>query len=545
MVLRSLRILALFLVPLFAFASKWPFDQRQILLVHRAGTEFPDDLSVAQILDRFVQRGRVRWVTQRGGKNQVLPIEVPKDFPWYSTPSVQNLGQKYKVDGIVSLAKNGVLYELHWYSSSDGSPLFFEKMSLPFASSPQEEGERKQRIQAWVNDIWNRIPGLGYVLNRDTKHVYVEGLSSSQLKAGDVLKFLRLETVTRHPMLKTLTGVTNTETGLGTIVSIGEPLSKVSIDYESPLDPIQEGDRYAPKGETSTNVAPVKEAVVVKEAATTEASEKNESIGNLPSLKEEMEDQNTKPKFILPAGFEERFSNKPKLGLADATMRFFLGTVTYEDVFTNENYTSNGLHGGLALDSYLYLTKNLILVPNFVFGFGNYMGVSGKYGNTSLSSALMNYGLQLAYKLEIPEIPVTSPFVPAFYFMGGYNNFDFAISRSGSAKSPTSKSYSGAIFGFRIDVPVYLEYIAKLEASRLIFTRMSEGPVTSGATATHSYWQSDLGVIKKLNGVSSATIGMMFMRANSTFVGTGTRATPSLSSSISPNLFYGSYEYKF
>src|SRR5687767_8630914 len=91
-----------------ACAAKWSFDQRQILLVQNEGTEFLDELTTAQILDAFKRKGRFRFITQKNAASEIAPLKVPEGFIWSSSPSVRQLGLKYKSDGILLLKKKGV-----------------------------------------------------------------------------------------------------------------------------------------------------------------------------------------------------------------------------------------------------------------------------------------------------------------------------------------------------------------------------------------------------------------------------------------------------
>jgi hypothetical protein len=58
-------------------------------------------------------------------------------------------------------------------------------------------------------------------------------------------------------------------------------------------------------------------------------------------------------------------------------------------------------------------------------------------------------------------------------------------------------------------------------------------------------WQFEGGAHYKLNRSSRVTGGIVFENASSSFEGSGTRATPSLSTVFSGTLFHVAYTYQY
>ena len=499
-------------------AGTWPFDQRQILLAGFEGSEFPDSLTAAQIMDVFVQKGRVRWVMQAGGKGQILPVLVPRDFPWHSTVAVRNLGLKHKVDGILALSSRGPQIDLRWYATADGQPLFLESFALPAAGAKiEDQTARKERVQATIGDLWARIPGVGYVVRRDLSTLSIEGASSMGIKVGDRLEIRRLSEVQRHPLLKTLVGIDSTVSGYATITQLDEPFSVAKIDYESNADPIREGDRYAL---TSVTVAKPESAAPLQAPAP-------EGTTPIESAEED-------------SGF---FSFLPK-NFLDLTAQLVYAKISHEDqtLAATSPLTMSGSAPGFDLAARVFITREWIVGGNALFTFAKYKSLSSNYGADSLSGKMNSQYFYGGYRfLFMEEADRTAE----FDLLVGYRRYAFAMSELSSSVAPTSKAFAGLDFGFYGSIPFLTKFHAYLSGSRLLSSGLSETPVTGGATSAGSIWTFEAGVKYDLGTASQIVGGLGFVRASVDYEGTGTRLTPSTTTTINSTLITAGYKHKF
>ncbi|MBS1984014.1 MAG: hypothetical protein JST16_07555 [Bdellovibrionales bacterium] len=523
-------------------AGSWPFDQRTILLAKTEGNDFPDDLTTAQVLDVFVRRGRVRWVFQRGGRGQIVPVEIPRDFPWQSSLSVKQLGLRYKVDGVVLLRQKGMEIDLRWYGTADGEPLFFENVKLPAAGPrPEEENLRKKRISDWVEDIWLRIPGRGYVVKRDMTTLNIEGAAAAGVKVGDTLEIRRLEQARRHPLLKTLIGISSSMSGLATVTQVDEPFSTAKIDFESSADPIQEGDRYDIRPAAGTQ--PALPGAAPGAEAKTEQVKTADGRVIMPLLGDkkkksakdaEEEDENV-------SDDQEPASSPAKI--IDVTGRLTWSSLTHNETTSAGNPTMSG--SGVGLDAVLrgYITRTWVVDAHFGFSQVALSDSSNLIGTDSLSAHVMNFRIAPAYRFIFLEDPNTPG---EFSFSVGYQSFNFSVGQSDKALAPVSKSYSGLDFGLQVRVPVVEKFSVFGGVTRIVSLSLTESPKTTGAASTDdAFWSFEAGLAYQVQPDSFLTGGIQSMSSSSNFTGTGTRTTAALSNSISLTNYFVGYAHRF
>ncbi len=503
-------------------AGQWPFDQRQILLARPEGQTFPDDVTAAQIMDVFVKKGRIRWVTRPGAIGQLVPVEIPKDFPWRSGDAVESLGAKYKVDGILMLWTKGSEIQLNWYSTADGQPLFFETLYIPTSGATAEQGEkRKQRLTEWLLDVWSRIPGQGYVVRRDMEALEIEGADNEGFKAGDKIELIRLETMERHPVLKTLTGITSSAVGTGEVLSIGSPFSKVKLTYESDLDPVREGDRYrmivnSPNGNSVGSLPG-------GHSSSTPVANDSQSTGSSQRLGEVL-------------GIDSRF--------VELSVNLGYGKLSHLEVTEAADdflISSNGYLLKLRAD--LLISRDWFAGFDYGQGLHSFSTLPTEYGETSLKSGLQSMRVFGAYRWIIEEGQASQGLASTeLHLSGGYDRLLAKMAASSSAVAPSQKAYSGIFLGVALKMPIMESFSAKAEINRAFGTSLSEQVESSGATSKNSLWNYDFTVNYLLGPERILSLGLHNFKASSTFSGSGTRTTSGVSASI--NGLYGSLGYQ-
>jgi hypothetical protein len=498
-----------------AQAALWPFDQRQVLLVQIEGTEFPDSLTTAQVLDVFVERGRVRWITQKSGPGSIAPIFVPADFPWNRSDSVRTMGLRYKADGVVVLTAKNAQVDLRWYAVSDGQPLYFESLYLPASSgTPEQDAERRKRLRAWLTEMWDRIPGQGYVVKRDLTTLDIEGAANEGLRVGDELSLLRLKDIRRHPVLKTLVGFDSAQTGTATLSALGKPFSQAKVVYESDLDPIREGDRYVLKPRSEAPRGDLKEAASV--AAKAVDQDADDSY------------------FGFGFGGARVLELSPRLGL---------GLLNYEERVANQVYKLKTLSLSYGFRADLHLTSAWFAALQWDQGTGTFGTPPADYEATSLASGWSHMHLLSGYRMPLSDYAGSGN--TELHFFGGYSRLGFKAEELSSAVAPTAKTYSGLNFGLSVHVPLHTNWVAEVGFTRMLGAFLKEDTLTSASSSTSSAWSFWTKV--RIKATEDAEFGGAYevYQGSSNFEGSGTRETSALSSKVSSQRTALYYKHMF
>ncbi len=533
---RSLVVISFLNFALLAIAAdpsrtmRWPFDQRQILLAKPEGQSFPDDLTVAQIMDLFVKRGRVRWVTAQGGRNQLVPVEIPSDFQWRSADAVRNLGTKYRVDGALLLSQQKSEVQLHWYSAADGQPLFFETLFLPEPGKTVEMAEkRKQRLNEWLSDIWSRIPGQGYLVRRDSTSVEIEGADKEGFRIGDQVEFVRLEEIKRHPVLKTLAEIKSSIAGVGEILTLNSPFSKVKIIYESNLDPLREGDRYRLiRRETSAG-----------------------SMAQLPGGQSAGSPISRPPETTADSAKSTSSTLGGMLGIQsqflDLSLRGGYGKLSHSEV-TAASDTLEMSSSGYLLKAHaeLLISRDWFGSFDYAFGLHKFSTVPTEYGESSISSGMRNLMISAGYRWTIDEAAESSGALPTqLLFYAGYHRLLGKMAPTSSDVAPSQKTYSGLFAAVGLRIPMMDMLGLSLDVTRAFGTSLGEAVESSGATSQNVLWSYDFSLAYAMSRTQNITLGFHGMSASTTFSGDGTRTTSAALADL--RAVYGSlgYQMKF
>jgi hypothetical protein len=489
-------------------AELWPFDQRQVVLMQIQGSNFPDAITTAQILDVFVERARIRWITQKAGAGDLSPILVPSDFLWNRSDSVRSLGLRYKADGIVVLSEKDSRIDLRWYAVSDGQPLYFESLYLPSSSGTEAQDTiRKQRLRSWLLDMWKRIPGQGYVVKRDIENLEIEGALNEGLKVGDRISLLRLKEVKRHPVLKTLMGFDSAETGYAIVTDLGRPFSTAKVEYESELDPIQAGDRY-----------------LFNRSATLKPLE-------APAEPSVVENQVPQDMFF---GGGKIFDLVPRLGL---------GFLSYEERTADDLFQMKTFSFSYGIEARLRLTGAWYAGMRWDAGGASFSSPPEKYLSSSLGSGWSNTRFTTGYKMSLGSHVGLSGMELDFF--GGYSRFKVRFEEKSSTVAPASKNYSGLDVGMAMSMPLQERWLAQFGFSRALGAFLKEELLTSGASSSNTLWNfwTKLRILPTDRAEFGG--GYEVLQGSSTFEGAGTRATSALSAKVSSQRTFVYYQYTF
>lgn len=553
--MRSMRLLSVrILAPLFFMTlanvalstqSSWPFDQRMILLTKIEGEDFPEDIISAQIMDVYAKKGRVRWVMKKGGVGQILPVEVPKDFPWTAS-AVRALGLKHKTDGVLTLVKRGVTLQLRWYAVTDGQPLFYESVSIPAVSNPEQEQERKTRLIGWAQEIWDRIPGQGYVVSRDLKNLSLEGAEQVGVKVGDKIELKRLQALSRHPLLKTLTSIDASLSGLAEVKSLENGVATAEIVYESKVDPIQEGDRYQLKIE--------KVEVFAKQEKTDPKASAQPQSQELAQSNEIIEEPENSRGFVPLLGLEDLGGVKmesnvssgqplkePLYKVLDVDAHLFYGKVKYQESVST-TFDIADWSPGFEARVRAYMNARWLLLAEIGMGLVGFGTLPTEYGAEKMASGLLYYKAQAAWRQMLKQ---NEKMLGEFLIRAGWGSISLNNTQLAADVAPSGKNYSGLMVGAGLRLPVYGPWGLQVGVDRMLMATLVETGQTSGDTAVNVAMSFEGMLRYEINGLSSFYGGLKSLSASSTFSGAGTRTTPASSATASATLYNVGYEYKF
>lgn len=540
-------------------AGHWPFDQRQIVLVKKENVEFPDAKTVAQIMDVFSRRGRVRWVTLRGdGKGRVEPVEVPGDFEWHSFAAIRKMGLRFKADGLVVLSQRGIQLDLQWFSTKDGQPLFFEKVSLPAASNAEQEAERRKRIQDWLLDIWSKIPGEGYIVSRDMVSLKFEGAEQLGVKIGDQLELLRLGTPDRHPLLKTLVGMESSVTGKAEVTEIGKPFSTAKIVYESKVDPIQPGDRFI-RVEKSTSKNSIgdqsnKNTVPATAEEPSQVAPKD-SEGrtflplfkggeNIPSSGVEAPQSDLEKKSEISGAPPEWNFFDLDVGIHYKRLTHTENTAT-ADTNGASSFTMKAWAPGFDVAARVLLTRQILLGGILNYSLFSYRSLEDIYGVSSISAGFYSFSFLGGYRMFFLE-ESWQMYPGEILLQLAYKNSHFSMGNlAASDVAPSAKNYSGFEIGFRLQLPVAVDVGFQMGGGLVLAPTLTEQVRTGGQNTSSQFYRFDARVLYKIEKTADLFAGLDIESANTSFTGAGTRTIASSSTSIGATSYRLGYAKRF
>jgi hypothetical protein len=158
------------------------------------------------------------------------------------------------------------------------------------------------------------------------------------------------------------------------------------------------------------------------------------------------------------------------------------------------------------------------------FSFLNFKNLdTATFGGASSSGEYSNFRFYGGYRFIFLE---SEQGVGDFEIVAGFRRASFGVSPLAAATAPQSKAFSGIDLGIGVSA-------------------LTESPLSAGATVASVVWNFEGGVRYGLMKGSDVSLGLSFFRASSTYSGTGTRATSSLSSLVSGTLFNAGYTHKF
>jgi hypothetical protein len=488
-----------------------PFDHRRLLLVQMDQTQIPSSKVLSQILDDMRIRGRYQWVLASRPGEPLEPVRVPRDFSWDSPPSVQKMAQRYKVDGLLWIQQRGQEILIKWYDGKEGMPLVFESTFLraDVNSTATKADQDVQRVSTWISSIWARFPGQGFLAKRDSKFVYLEGSQENDLKAGDLLKVVRVTSVTRHNLFKTIAEFKTSHVGQVKVVAVDKLLARAEVIEESSLDPLRMGDRY--------ELMAVQEVPVVLPQKPAEAAEQNASSDG------------------------QGFSEFPSSGLGAVT-----GAVGYGKT-NHQEKTVGGEDPGLQrnapsaeLQVTGHITTRWVGWLEYRFRWAKFTTPPDVYELDSIGARFTSLGFHVGHRFMLDASPDfwVAPFL-------GYRGYSFTAADDSVEYGPTSKKWHTLALGVHLRFPFDDKWGLRLNASKSMFIAYSEQELLSGGTPKPSAAEVGASLWLNLDSEHALGAGFRYQVLGASYTGAGTRGVDSTSTSLKISELLLSYESRF
>lgn len=295
---------------------------------------------------------------------------------------------------------------------AQGDLIFVETGSLPgFSSMDARWGMVEKLFQAVVA----RLPYDGTVTGRTATTLTLD-LGSKAVKVGDELDLVRIVSVQRHPLLKTVVGTDYVRVGRARVNHVDRALSFAELLEESPGESAQPGTK------------------ILRSRAIYSSREREEPVNYGPEKKVAPTESSLPPEERLPGDFEKPRARYGKVG---ANLLFGSLTHTQTSGSTVSEYSGSGF--GASVDGELWVTKNWIAS----LGLGSQSAnLSGK-GTDLGSASWKGFGAYAGYRFFLDALGEESQITG----MIGYQTQKYTIPALSSA-NVSGKTYNG--FGLKM-----------------------------------------------------------------------------------------------
>lgn len=229
------------------------------------------------------------------------------------------------------------------FRDADGELLFSERGSIPGYSNMDA---RWGLIEKLFKTVLAKIPFDGTVTGRTANGITVD-LGVSDVKQGDDLEIVRIVSLQRHPLLKTIVGSDYVRVGRAKVTSVDKTLSFAEVKEE------YTGEMIAVGSKVLRSKAPL--SIRTDEVDSRARPDKN---AKQPKMREE-EDP-----------FEERLEgefDQPKQRYGSIGFDLMYGSIAQSQNVSSvpTDYTGSGIGGNISGE--LWITKNWILMLGYGF----------------------------------------------------------------------------------------------------------------------------------------------------------------------------------
>ncbi len=249
------------------------------------------------------------------------------------------------------------------FRDADGELLFSETGSVPGYSKMEV---RWGLIEKLFKTILAKIPYDGTVTGRTANGLTVD-LGISDLKQGEDLEIVRIVSLQRHPLLKTIVGSDYVRVGRAKVVSVDKTLSFAEVKEEYPGEMIAVG------------------AKVLRAKAPISIRTDDSYVGSRGAEKEPNEKMKNEED-----PFDDRLEgefDQPKQRYGSLGFDLLYGSLAQSQNVSSvpTDYTGSGIGGNISGE--LWVTKNWVLTLGYGFQSATLSGPSGTLGDASWKRA--------------------------------------------------------------------------------------------------------------------------------------------------------------
>ena len=220
---------------------------------------------------------------------------------------------------------------------ANGELLYAENGTIPGYSSMEA---RWGLIQHLYETVLKKIPFDGAVTGRTVNTVTLD-LGAGKVMNGDELEIVRIVSIQRHPLLRTLVGTDYVRVGKVKVNNVDRALSFATVVEEFPGESIMPGNKLLTRGKLLT------------QHVDTDAREKKDIISN--------EDRISKPQHESQEEFLRGEFDRPKARYGYVGANLFFGSISHsqQQSGAQTDVSGSGLGGGL--EGELWVTRNWIV----------------------------------------------------------------------------------------------------------------------------------------------------------------------------------------
>lgn len=319
-------------------------------------------------------------------------------------------------------------------------------------------GETGDAVKALLKTVLKRIPFYGTVTGRDGSELTFDIGALHGLKKNDVIQVSRVDSIKRHPLLKSIVDVQLVPVGSAAIDEVEDTIAFGHVHDEIAGEKIQKLYKVtAIEGrlEEPAKPAPVQDSGSIFDPA--------------------------------PEGTEAA-DDRPQLGWVG--LGLFLGEFSSSSSTRNglDNFSGSSFAPGVKVSSEIWITKRWFAdiafgITSFDYTQTNQNSTAATSTNqTGSSSSTTSFGLNAGYRY----LPSGNLYGPQAFAKIGYYSFSWDVPSNASLLQ-SSKSYSSLNLGIGGSLPVLSETTGvMLNFNVLLFPSLTEGGFKTGSNPSAS-----------------------------------------------------------
>lgn len=364
---------------------------------------------------------------------------------------------------------------------AEGEPLFIEVSSIPSLSSMDARGKVVEKL---FLAFLSKIPFDGSVTGRSASTITLD-LGSGGILMGEEVDLVRLVSVQRHPLLKTVVGSDYVRVGKARVNHVDRALSFAEIMDEYSGQSIQPG----------TKVLRTRSVISVPEASQGQRENLRNRNGGFE-------------KSPFDGRLEGEF-DRPKARYGYLGANLLYGSTSYsQSTAVSSEYSGSGL--GALVDGELWVTKHWIASAEYSFVGTNMSGGGATLGDAKWTQIRFSGGFRF-FANDMGE---------GAHFTGklGYSSTDFNIPAS-STSSVSGKKFTGPMVGLDGEMMFHRNHKIVGGFALVPFASMTDLGVTPGSPDGATLVSIDLAWHYQLGEMFWSRVGILYDTAAGNYVG--------------------------